>query len=89
MPASSAMSLPDWLFYGVPALIYLLLTLWALFNVLGSASRPAQKVLWVALLVLFRCSACLTGCGSARAAPQPARLDDQLPPCGTPLRWWR
>lgn len=53
MPASSVMSLPDWLFYGVPAAIYLLLTLWALFNVFGSASRPGQKVLWTALLVLF------------------------------------
>lgn len=47
------MLLPDWLFYGVPALLYLLLTAWALWHVLGSASRRPQKVLWVALLVLF------------------------------------
>jgi hypothetical protein len=47
------MLLPDWLFYGVPALLYLLLTAWALSHVLGSASRRPQKVLWVALLVLF------------------------------------
>lgn len=47
------MDLPDWLFYGVPALLYLLLTAWALWHVLGSASRRPQKGLWVALLVLF------------------------------------
>ncbi len=50
---SSLMSLPDWLFYGVPVVVYLLLIGWALFNVAGSASRRSQKVLWIALLVLF------------------------------------
>jgi hypothetical protein len=47
------MGLPDWLFYGVPALLYLLLTALALWHVCGSATRPVQKLLWVALLVLF------------------------------------
>jgi hypothetical protein len=47
------MHLPDWLFYGLPALVYLLLTIWALWHVLGSFSRRSQKLLWVALLVLF------------------------------------
>lgn len=47
------MDLPDWLFYGAPALLYLLLTAWALWHVQLSASRRSQKMLWVALLVLF------------------------------------
>ena len=47
------MRLPDWLFYGVPALLYLLLTIWAMWHVQGSASRCPQKLLWLALLVLF------------------------------------
>jgi hypothetical protein len=46
-------SLPDWLFYGLPALLYLLLTAWAIAQVLGSAARRPQKVLWLALLLLF------------------------------------
>ncbi|MEK1907917.1 MAG: PLDc N-terminal domain-containing protein [Pseudomonas sp.] len=51
--ASFVMGMPGWMFYGVPALLYLLLTAWALQHVLGSASRRSQKLLWVALLLLF------------------------------------
>lgn len=46
-------ALPDWLFYGLPALLYLLLTAWATAQVLGSAARREQKALWLALLLLF------------------------------------
>ena len=46
-------SLPDWLLYGVPALLYVLLTVWAIAQVLGSAARRQQKALWLALLLLF------------------------------------
>lgn len=46
-------SLPDWLFYGLPALLYLSLTAWAIAKVLGSAARRQQKALWLALLLLF------------------------------------
>ena len=35
------MRLPDWLFYGMPALLYLLLTIWALWHVQGSASHSS------------------------------------------------
>ena len=46
-------SLPDWLLYGVPALLYVLLTVWAIVQVLGSTARRQQKALWLALLLLF------------------------------------
>ncbi|WP_043309780.1 PLDc N-terminal domain-containing protein [Pseudomonas sp. ML96] len=46
-------SLPDWLFYGLPALLYLSLTAWAIAQVLGSAAGRQQKALWMALLLLF------------------------------------
>ena len=46
-------SLPDWLLYGVPALLYVLLTVWAIAQVLGSTARRQQKALWLALLLLF------------------------------------
>ncbi|WP_374980468.1 PLDc N-terminal domain-containing protein [Pseudomonas solani] len=39
--------------YAVLGTLYLLLTAWALFNVLGSGARREQKVLWTALLLLF------------------------------------
>lgn len=39
--------------YAVLGTLHLLLTAWALFNVLGSGVRREQKVLWTALLLLF------------------------------------
>lgn len=51
--SSFAMGMPDWMFYGIPAFFYLLLTAWALQQVLGSNSQRPQKLLWVALLLLF------------------------------------
>lgn len=42
-----------WVGYALIAGLYLLGTLWALFNVLCSQALRARKILWVALLLLF------------------------------------